>query len=103
MMGGRLTGCPRRGGGGGARRGPTRGAPRGAHRPRDVATVREPLQEKFLSAQKDVIEEAKKLHATDPERARAYLTHVTRKACTEATEAYWNLGDMLWTKYDEKW
>jgi hypothetical protein len=24
-------------------------------------------------------------------------------ACDEATDAYWRLGDQLWTKYDEKW
>ena len=27
----------------------------------------------------------------------------SREACQEANEAYWNLGDLLWTKYDEQW
>ena len=69
----------------------------------DVAEVRDPLQEKFLAAQEEIAEEAQKLLKEDPAKARAYLTARTREACSEATEAYWNLGDMLWTKYDEKW
>jgi len=69
----------------------------------DVAEVRDPLQEKFLAAQKDIATTAGKLLAENPAKARAYLTGRTREACSEATEAYWNLGDLLWTKYDEKW
>ena len=33
----------------------------------------------------------------------ARLTGISNDACEEATEAYWNLGDLLWSKYDEKW
>lgn len=70
---------------------------------RDVAAVRDPLQEKLLTAQTEVDETAKALHAESEARARAYLNGVTRDACREATEAYWRLGDLLWTKYDEMW
>ena len=69
----------------------------------DVAAVRDPMQEKFLAAQKGIQEEFAKLHESDPAKARAYLTAESKKACLEATEAYWNLGDLLWTKYDERW
>ncbi len=69
----------------------------------DVAEVRDPLQEKLLAAQDDVASTASNLLADDPAKARAYLTRQTREACSEATRAYWNLGDMLWTKYDERW
>ncbi|MFV1966658.1 MAG: dipeptidase [Pirellulaceae bacterium] len=69
----------------------------------DVAEVRDPLQEKLLSAQKEIAESAVKLHDEDPNKARALLTQKTREACSEATEAYWNLGDLLWAKYDEQW
>ena len=34
---------------------------------------------------------------------RPYLTQRTAEACAEVTAAYWNLGDLLWTKYHEKW
>ena len=70
---------------------------------RDVAAVRDPLQAKFLAAQADVAATFRKLLAENPAAARAYLTGESRKACLEAVEAYWNLGDALWTKYDEKW
>ena len=69
----------------------------------DVAEVRNPLQEKFLSAQEEVASTATKLLAEDPDRGRAYLTLQSRRACAEVTQSYWNLGDLLWTKYDEKW
>ncbi|MBN1853992.1 MAG: C69 family dipeptidase, partial [Pirellulales bacterium] len=67
----------------------------------DVANVRDPLQEKFLAEQKEIAETASNLMKDHPQKARAYLTKKTRDACFEATQAYWNLGDLLWTKYDE--
>ena len=70
---------------------------------RDVAEVRDPLQEKFIAAQKDVAAKAGKLFAENPAKARAYLTSESGKACREAVESYWELGDSLWTRYDEKW
>jgi dipeptidase len=69
----------------------------------DVAEVRDPLQEKLLAAQADIAHTACKVLAEDPAKARSYLTRKSHDACSEATEAYWNLGDLLWTKYDEKW
>jgi len=69
----------------------------------DVAEVRDPLQEKFLAAQKEIAETASKLMHDHPHKAHAYLTKQTCDACFEATQAYWNLGDLLWTKYDEQW
>jgi len=70
---------------------------------RDVGEVRDAMQEKFLAAQAGVAAQARRLFAENPAKARAYLTGESRKACLEAVEAYWNLGDSLWTKYDEKW
>jgi len=52
----------------------------------------------------------KKIRADAEEAARqivaegkAAADEVTAEACAEVVEAYWNLGDLLWTKYDEKW
>ena len=69
----------------------------------DVAEVRDPLQEKYLAQQQEVAAKATALLDQDPAEARAYLTGVSTAACTEVTGAYWNLGDLLWAKYDEKW
>ena len=70
---------------------------------RDVAAVRDPLQEKSLARQSEVAETAVQLLKEKPAEGRAYLTRVSREACSEAVNSYWNLGDLLWTKYDEKW
>ncbi len=69
----------------------------------DVANVRDPMQEKLFAAQKDVATKFRTLVAENPAKARAYLTNESGKACREAVESYWALGDSLWTKYDEKW
>jgi dipeptidase len=70
---------------------------------RDVAAVRDPLQEKLLSGRKELETQACELLKQDPQKAHEFLTQKTRDACLEATQAYWNLGDLLWTKYEEKW
>jgi dipeptidase len=69
----------------------------------EVAEVRDPLQEQWLAAQAEVAAHASRLLQEDPAKAKAYLTETTREACAQAVDAYWNLGDRLWTKYDEKW
>ncbi len=71
---------------------------------KDVAQVRDPLQEKWLAAQAAIDKEAASiLKEKGEEELRDFLTRRSQDACLEATEAYWNLGDSLWTKYDEKW
>ena len=69
----------------------------------DVAAVRGPLQERFLAGQKAVDQKANRLFEEDPAKARAFLTEKTFAACRWATDAYWNLGDLLWNKYDDRW
>ena len=69
----------------------------------DVAKVRDPMQEDFLARQKAVAAEAGKLLEDDPAAARAFLTQQTVRACRQAVDAYWDLGSLLWNKYDEQW
>jgi dipeptidase len=69
----------------------------------DVARVRDPMQAQMLEQVKEVDATAVKLHKRNPKKARAYLTKYVMKACRSVVEAYWKLGDYLWTKYDEKW
>jgi dipeptidase len=69
----------------------------------DVARVRDPLQTRFLEEQEEVTSTAADLWNADPDKARAYLTRYVMAACREVTDAYWDLGDHLWTAYDEKW
>ena len=69
----------------------------------DVAEVRDPLQEKYLASQNDIAKTATALLDQDSSKAREFLTETSFEACAETTQAYWALGDLLWTKYDEKW
>ena len=70
---------------------------------KDVARVRDALQQGFLARQKGVEQKALALHRRNPAAARAFLTRQTHQACKKTVAAYWKLGDLLWTKYDEKW
>jgi dipeptidase len=100
---GRTTGFSRRSAWWAFNRVATMAAQRWGDMRKDIADVRNPLQEKFLAAQPAVAEEACRLLEENPTQARAYLTQQTEQCCREAVEAYWNLGDLLWTKYDEQW
>ncbi|MDD4787511.1 MAG: hypothetical protein PHO07_10085, partial [Pirellulales bacterium] len=71
---------------------------------KDVAAVRDPMQEQSLAAQQDTAARAAALiKEKGPAAARDFLTRQSCASCARATEAYWRLGDLLWTKYDEKW
>ena len=100
---GRTTGFSRRAAWWAFKRVATLAAHRWGEMRKDVAAVRDPLQEKLLAAQKETADTATQLLKEDPVKAREYLTRVTADACAETTQAYWNLGDLLWTKYDELW
>jgi dipeptidase len=100
---GRTTGFSRRSAWWAFNRVATLAAQRWGEMRNDVAEVRNPLQEKLLARQQEVDAEAEARFGEDPARARAYLTRATAEACREVVDAYWNLGDLLWTKYDEKW
>ncbi|MBN2216200.1 MAG: C69 family dipeptidase [Pirellulales bacterium] len=100
---GRATGFSRRSAWWAFNRAATLAAHRWGDMRKDVAAARDPLQEKYLAAQDEIARRAVELLQEDPAKARAYLTEKTREACREATDAYWNLGDLLWTKYDEMW
>jgi dipeptidase len=70
----------------------------------DVAEVRDPLQEKYFNLQPDVDDRVTQmLAAGNIDGAIRHLTNLSTYACNEVTDAYWELGDLLWTKYDEKW
>ncbi len=69
----------------------------------DCKDVWGPIQTRALEDQPKIEAEALKLHGRSEKRAKKYLTEYTNAFCNEIVEAYWDLGDHLWTKYDEKW
>lgn len=103
---GRTTGFSRRSAWWAFNRTATLAAQRWGDMRRDVAAVRDPLQEKYLSEQKEVDEKVLAMLAEDTEaegRVRDFLTRRSLDACREVVDAYWRLGDLLWTRYDEQW
>lgn len=70
---------------------------------KEVSRVREHLQTQIFEAQKKVEQTAAALHAESPEKAARYLTRYLHQTSATVVQAYWNLGDLLWTKYDEMW
>lgn len=68
----------------------------------DVAAVRDQIRLKAFEDQKRIEDEALRLYREDPQKAIGYLTRYSAGMCGKITEAYWKLGDDLWTKWDEK-
>ncbi len=68
---------------------------------RDVELVWQPLQQELFSKQKSVEDRAKQLFEKSPESAAAYLTQYCTEWGEKLVKRCWELGDFLWTKYDE--
>jgi dipeptidase len=68
----------------------------------DVTAVWAPMQQELFSNQAQLEEDALKLLKKDRKKARKYLTDYTNKWGNAVVRQAWDLGDYLWTKYDEK-
>jgi dipeptidase len=68
----------------------------------DVAAAWKPLQKQLFDQQAEVEQKALDLLKTSPEEARQFLTVYGIEWGDRVVERAWQLGDDLWTKYDEK-
>ncbi len=69
----------------------------------DVEAVWGPMQKKLFEKQADVEAEAVKIYdPKNPEKTIEYLTNYTNQWGEKVVQEAWDLGDLLWTKYDEK-
>ena len=68
----------------------------------DVTAVWAPLQAGLFSNQNTVEEKALALYKKDPQKAREFLTNYSMDWGQKVVTRCWELGDFLWTKYDEK-
>jgi dipeptidase len=68
----------------------------------DVTNVWKPMQTELFANQKATEEKALDLFKTDPEKAKKHLTGYAVFWGNKVVEKAWELGDFLWTKYDEK-
>jgi dipeptidase len=68
----------------------------------DVTAVWKPMQMELFANQKATEDKALELLKDDPEKAKKHLTGYGVFWGNKVVEKAWELGDFLWTKYDEK-
>jgi dipeptidase len=68
----------------------------------DVAAVRDPILQKAFEDQRKIEDEALRAYREDPAKAVELLSKYSFDFCGKITEAWWKLGNDLWTKYEEK-
>jgi dipeptidase len=66
----------------------------------DLKKVWLPIEEQAFAGQKALEEEALRLYQADPAKAEERLTKYCHGIANGAVEAYWKLGELLWTKYN---
>jgi len=69
---------------------------------KDVEKVWKPMQKELFLNQKKVEDEAMVYYRKDPAKAKSLLTRYSIGWGEKAVARCWELGDFLWTKYDEK-
>jgi len=67
----------------------------------DVTGVWKPMQTKLFENQIIIDNEALNLYQGNPQKAVQFLTKYTDEWGTKVVKKAWELGDHLWTKYDE--
>jgi dipeptidase len=68
----------------------------------DVDNVWNPMQKELFEKQKEIEDEAVNLYnEKKPEKTITFLTNYTLKWGDKVVKKAWELGDLLWTKYDE--
>ncbi len=69
---------------------------------KDVEALWTPLQAELFAQQKEIEDQALALYKKNTTDAREFLTQYSMKWGEKVVKAAWDLGDALWTKYDEK-
>ena len=70
---------------------------------RDVDAVREPLQEEAFALQKELDEQGVALAEAGGAGLSGLLDQRVIEFADKVVDAYWQLGDDIWTRYDEQW
>jgi dipeptidase len=66
----------------------------------DIRKVWQPIEDAAFEKQKEVEEEALRLYKEDPVKAEEYLTRYCNEIANKAVDAYWKLGEDLWSRYN---
>jgi dipeptidase len=67
---------------------------------RDIEKIWKDIEDKIFQDQQKIEVQALLLFKKDPQKARLFLTDYCVKAANQAVEAYWKLGNDLWSKYN---
>ena len=69
---------------------------------KDVEAVWKPMQAELFERQRQIEENALALFNKSPKRVPAFLTRYSTEWGDRVVQRCWELGDFLWTKYDEE-
>ncbi|MCK5146526.1 C69 family dipeptidase [bacterium] len=69
---------------------------------KDLEATWQPMQIELFQLQENFDARALELYKEDPLRTREYLTGIASYWGDKVVKQAWDLGDFLWTKYDEK-
>jgi len=69
----------------------------------DLQAVWEPIEIEAFARQAEIDAEAQRLYRQNPAAAREYLTRYCHELAGSTVSAYWQLGDDLWSKYNNRW
>jgi dipeptidase len=69
---------------------------------KDVQKVWKPVQNGLFASQQNIEKQALAFHRKNPAKAVSFLTQYSIDMGDDVVRKCWNLGDALWTKYDEK-
>jgi dipeptidase len=66
----------------------------------DARKVWQPIEDTAFAKQKEIENQAVQLAKKDPGQAQAFLTKYCHEIANQAVDAYWQLCDDFWTKYN---
>lgn len=69
---------------------------------KDIDAVWVPMQNSFIDELPSIDQQALELYKKDPDKAKSFMTEYSGNKGIMVMEKAIKLGDMLWTKYDEK-
>jgi len=72
------------------------------HMRHDVAKVWKKFEKEAFDKQAETEKKALELYKKSPRKARKFLTDYSNKWMNKLVDAYWKLGDDLWSKYTGK-
>jgi len=69
----------------------------------DLQAVWEPIETEAFARQAEIEAEAQRLYRQSPQAAEEFLTRYSHEVANDAVAAYWQLGNDLWSRYNNRW